>query len=333
LGVREGDLPHIAFVPLSYTRSLLSGRVLSLGPSPRSDFTGMLGVPGKERRFIPVLAQEIQRLPWDSLALNNCADRRVESLLGEFGPSSFRIVPGDPTGCPFVQLPATWDEYLRTRGSSTRRTLRSHLNRIHSLPGYRLHFASPSESREAIETLLRFHSLRWKRNLAKSRRALGDFLVRCAASGRFVVCGIHQGDKVIAMQGLFVEQRRRTIVAYMIAHNPEYAQYSPGVMLGCESLRRAIEDGYHHYSFSRGDQGYKMSLATDVQYLTNTMLWRRSIRAAAIEGGRRALSAAKSLARRVFRGWSGPRQARETSPAAAHNVASPSKRDGSQHRG
>jgi CelD/BcsL family acetyltransferase involved in cellulose biosynthesis len=89
-------------------------------------------------------------------------------------------------------------------------------------------------------------------------------------------------------------------VTYMIAHNPEYAQYSPGVMLTCESIRCAIEEGYHHYSLSLGDQGYKTSLATDVQFLTNAMLWRRSARAAAIDGGQRAFTATKSLARKVF---------------------------------
>lgn len=301
LGVRDVDLPHLAFLPLSFTRFPLTGRRLSLGPSPRSDFTGMLGSPGMEGRFIPALAEEIQRLSWDSLVLNNCADRRVAMLIEQFGSKRFRIVPGDPTPCPYIQLPATWEDYLNSRGRSTRKMIRSHLHRIQALPGYRLHFAPPGEA-EAIETLLRFHSLRWKKSLAKSRQDLGDFLARCAAAERFVVCTIYQGNEVIAVQGYFVEQRRRAIVTYMVAHNPEYAEYSPGVMLVCESIRHAIEQGYGHYNFSRGDQEYKRSLSTGVQYLSNSIVWRRSVRAGAIDGGRRAFSATKGLARRVVRG-------------------------------
>lgn len=301
LGVRDGDLPHSAFLPLSYAPVSFSGRVLSLGPSPRADFTGMVGAPGDEEHYIPALAEEIRRLPWDSLALNNCADRRIESLIREFDTSCFRVVAGDPTPCPYIQLPATWDDYLKSRGSSTRRTIRSHLNRIRSLPGYSLVFTPPHKALQAIETLLQLHSLRWKRKLTKTRQDFRDFLALCAASNRFLVCVMHQGDKVIAVQGLFVEQERRTTVAYMIAHNPEYAQYSPGVMLTCESIRHAIENRYDYYSLSRGEQGYKMSLVTDVQYLTNTLVWRRNIRAAAIDRGQRAFSAVKKLIRKVLR--------------------------------
>ena len=168
LGVRGEGHPHVAFVPLSYTNSPLNGRVLSLGPGARADFTGMLGVPGEEERFIPALAQELQRLPWDRLALNNASDPRAELLAAELGRRGLRIVSGDPTPCPHVELPATWEEYLSSRGRSTRRTLRSHLNRIQALPDYRLNFTLTHAPEGAVDNLLHFHSLRWKKSLAKS---------------------------------------------------------------------------------------------------------------------------------------------------------------------
>lgn len=304
LGVRPREGPYLAFLPLSFGRHPLLGsafnRQLRLGPSPRADFTGMLGMPGEEERFIPVLAREIERLSWDSLTVTNCADRRVEALIAEFTPSRYRFVAADPTPCPFVDLPSTWDGYLASRGRATRATIRKHLRRIERLPDYQLHLALPSEAESAIENLLKLHSMRWKQSLRKWRRLFGDFLTRCYASGRFAVLSMHQGSTVMAAQGFFIEPAQRRIVAYMIAHNPTYARFSPGTMLTCASIRRAIESGYDTYSFSLGAQPYKMSLATDVAYITNAMLWRRSATASARYRSGQAIFAARNLARRLL---------------------------------
>ncbi len=304
LGVRRGEGPYLAFLPLSFARHARLGfafhRELRLGPGPRADFTGMLGLPGDEDHFIPALAREIELLPWDSLTLANCADRRVVSLVAEFDSSRYRFVAADSTPCPFLKLPATWDSYLATRGPATRATLRKHLRRIERLPGYRLHFAPPSEAESAIEGLLRLHSARWKQSSQKWHRRFGEFFAKCYASGRFAVCAIYQGTTLVAAQGFFIDAAQRRVVAYMIAHNPQYSRYSPGTMLMCASIRRAIEHGYESYSFSLGAQPYKISFATDVAYITNAKLWRRSVRASARFRSGQALAAAKGFARRLL---------------------------------
>jgi CelD/BcsL family acetyltransferase involved in cellulose biosynthesis len=304
LGVRDGEGPYVAFLPLTLGRFPPFGpvlsRALSLGGSPRADFTGMVGVAGEESRFIPALAREIEALPWDNFALNSCDDRRIAALIGEFLPNRYQTVRGEATPCPYVELPPTWEEYLAGRGRSTRRTIRSHLRKIESLPGYRLHFAPSDEAEEAIDTLLRVNSMRWKKDLQSWQQAYGELFSRCYASGRFQVAAMYQGEALMAAQGFYVEHKRRTVVAYMIGHNPEYAQFSPGVMLGCASIRRAIEEGYRRYELSRGDQAYKISLATDVKYTTNTTLRRRGVREAALNAGREGFFAAKRLARNLL---------------------------------
>jgi CelD/BcsL family acetyltransferase involved in cellulose biosynthesis len=304
LGVRRGEAPYLAFLPLSFARHPRLGspfhRELRLGPGPRADFTGLLGLPGEEAHFIPALAREIELLPWDSLTLANCADGRVVSLVAEFSSSRYRFVAADSTPTPFVKLPSTWDSYLATRGPATRATLRKHLRRIERLPGYRLHFAQPSEAESAIEDLLRLHSARWKQSFQKWHRLFGEFFAKCYASGRFAVCAIYQGTTLVAAQGFFIDTPQRRIVAYMIAHNPEYSRFSPGTMLMCASIRHAIEHGYESYSFSLGAQPYKVSFATDVAYITNAKLWRRSVRASARFRGGQAIKAAKGFARKLL---------------------------------
>lgn len=304
LAVRDGEGPYVAFLPLTLGRFPPYGpvlsRALSLGGTPRADFTGMVGVAGEESRFIPALAREIEALPWDNFALSSCDDRRIAALIGEFLPNRYQTVRGEATPCPYVELPPTWEEYLEGRGRSTRRTIRSHLRKIESLPGYRLHFAPSDEADAAIETLLRVNSMRWRKDLRDWQHVYGELFARCYSSGRFQVAAMYQGEALMAAQGFFVEHKRRTVVAYMIGHNPEYAQFSPGVMLGCASIRRAIEEGYHRYELSRGDQAYKISLATDVKYTTNTTVRRKGVREAALNAGREGFFAAKRLARNLL---------------------------------
>ncbi len=304
LGVRDGNGPYVAFLPLTFGRFPPVGpalsRVLWLGGSPRADFTGMVGVGGEESRIIPVLAREIEALPWDNFAISSCADRRIATLVEQFLPNRFQILPGEATPCPYVELPSTWEEYLEGRGRSTRRTIRSHLRKIESLNGYRLDFPPSNQADAAIETLLRVNSMRWKKDLRDWQQVYGELFARCYASGRFQVAAMYQGEALMAAQGFFVEDKRRTVVAYMIGHNPEYAQFSPGVMLGCASIRRAIEEGYQRYELSRGDQAYKISLATDVKYTTNTTLRRKGVRVAALNVGREGFFAAKRLAQNLL---------------------------------
>jgi CelD/BcsL family acetyltransferase involved in cellulose biosynthesis len=303
LGVRDGEGPYVAFLPLTLGRFPPLGpalsRALSLGGSPRADFTGLVGVRGEESRFIPALAREIEALPWDNFALSSCDDRRIAALIDEFLPR-YQVVRGEATACPYVELPATWEEYLDSRGHSTRRTIRYRLRKIESLPGYRLHFPPSDEAEGAIDALLRVNSMRWKKNLRAWQHVYGELFSRCYASGRFQVAAMYQGEALMAAQGFFIEHKRRTVYAYMIGHNPAYAQFSPGVMLGCVSIRRAIEEGYQRYELSRGDQAYKLSLSTDVKYTTNTTLRRRGVREAALNAGRESFFAAKRLARNLL---------------------------------
>jgi CelD/BcsL family acetyltransferase involved in cellulose biosynthesis len=301
LGAREADGPYLAFLPLSFGRFPRIGpaltRELSLAGSPRADFTGMLGVAGQEWRFIPALAREIEALPWDNLTLSDYADARIAALAAELGSRRYSLASGETIPCPYVELPKTWEAYLDSRSHATRRTIRTKMRKIESLPGYRLHFAPLEEARDAVETLLRLNSSRWKKNLRTWRDLFEGLLTRCYASGRFRVVAMYHGNILMAAQGSFVDPTKRTMLGYMMGYNVEYARFSPGTMLICASIRRAIEEGYDRYDLSRGGQTYKTSLATHFAYTTHTTLSRRGVRVVAVNAARQSLIAAKRVAR------------------------------------
>jgi CelD/BcsL family acetyltransferase involved in cellulose biosynthesis len=301
LGVRDGEGPYLAFLPLSYRRFPARGPVLShelsLAGTPRADLTGMLGVAGEERHFIPALAREIKNLPWDTFTLSDYADTRLATLVHELDANGCHTALGEKTPCPFIELPPTWDEYVDSRSHATRRTIRAKLRKIESLPGYRLHFAPPGEAGDAIQTLLRMNSVRWRKDLRIWQRLFSDLFARCYASGRFLIGAMYHGETLMAIQGSFIEPQTRTLLGYMMGYNEEYSRFSPGMMLICASIRYAIEASYQRYDLSRGGQAYKISLATNVHYRAHAAASRGGVRGALVEARRRGLSAVKRMAR------------------------------------
>src|SRR5579862_4983078 len=157
LAVHENAGEYLALLPLSIERFPANGltlnRELSLAGNPRADFTGMLGAPGEETRFIPALAREIERLRWDNFTLEDYADPRIADLVAHFERKGYHAVAGEPTPSPFIDLPETWEGYLASRSAATRRTIRARLRKMESLPGYRFYFAPPEEAAGAIEAL------------------------------------------------------------------------------------------------------------------------------------------------------------------------------------
>jgi CelD/BcsL family acetyltransferase involved in cellulose biosynthesis len=301
LAVREGDGPYLAFLPLTCSRFPRFGpplnRELCLAGSPRADYTGMLAVPDAPWDVIKTLAHAVEGLAWDNFTLNDYADPRIRAMISEFACDRYRVVPGETTTCPFVQLPATWEEYIGSRSYATRRTLRAKMRKIEGLPGFRLHVAQGRDADAEIETLLRVNSVRWNKNLRKRRRVFGELFARCYAAGCFNITVLYDGETVLAAQGSFVDPRNRRIFGYMMGYNAQYSRLSPGSVLVGLCIRRAIEQGYSRYDLARGDEGYKASLATDIDYTTHTTLTRKSIRVAAVNASRRGFFAAKGLAR------------------------------------
>lgn len=304
LAVRETGGPYLALLPLRIERFPSIGpalnRELALAGNPRADYTGMLGVAGEESRFLPALARDITALRWDNFTLTDYSDNRIAALVALFRKDGCRVTTPEPTQSPYIELPATWDEYVSSRSCGTRRTIRNKLRRIESLPGYRYEIAAPHEATPAIEALLRINSCRWKKSLAKRRATFGELFARCYASGCVRISTIRLDDKVIAAQASFLDRDARVAHGYMMGYDAAYSKYSPGAAIVWASIRDAIEWGFRRFDLSRGGESFKTSLATGVSHTAHATLTRPGVRVAAVNAGRRSFFAAKGLARQLL---------------------------------
>jgi CelD/BcsL family acetyltransferase involved in cellulose biosynthesis len=305
LGVRDGDGPYAAFLPLGDGRFPIVGpplnRELYLAGIPRADYTGMLVANGYERRVIPALARYIEKLPWDNFTLNDWPDQRIAALIAEFPEMQYRATKADPSPCPFIELPATWDEYVKSRGRHMRQTLKAKLRKVEMLEGFRWEVARRSEADGAIERLLDLNAVRWNKSRSKREKTFGELFRRCYASGSFLIGSIKIGGLTIASQGSFIDRDTKTVLGYMMAFDPAYKHVSPGSAMVALSIRTAIENGFAFYDLSRGDEAYKKSFATATRFSNHVTLTRRTLKVAAVNVGRTGFFTAKNIARGILR--------------------------------
>ncbi|HEY3676789.1 MAG TPA: GNAT family N-acetyltransferase [Candidatus Tumulicola sp.] len=305
LAVRDGDGPYIALLPLGDGRFPTFGpalnRELYLAGIPRADFTGVLIAKGEEHRVIPALARYIETLPWDNFTLNDWPDDRIAALIAEFPEMKYRAKKADPSPCPFIELPASWEAYLDTRTKHFRRTVRSKMRKLEAQPGFHFVVATQEESDAAIDRLLELNAARWNKSRRKRNRTFRELFRRLHASGNFILGSIKIDDLTIATQGSFVEPRTKTMLGYMMAYDAAYSDLSPGSMLVALSIRYAIENGFACYDLSRGSESYKQSLASDTRYSNHVTLTRRTLRVAAVNAGRTSYFAAKAIARNILK--------------------------------
>jgi hypothetical protein len=106
-----------------------------------ADYTGLISIPESEADAITAFAQQIKRMNWADLVLNNfCgSDVRFSKLVSCFSQSKFTISQTDRVSevdqidnslCPYVDLPEEWDAYLETISSNTRQKLRRLLRAV-----------------------------------------------------------------------------------------------------------------------------------------------------------------------------------------------------------
>ncbi|MFO0679305.1 MAG: GNAT family N-acetyltransferase [Polyangiaceae bacterium] len=295
-----------------------------------SDYVGVLTAPGREREvataFADVLASEDVGV-WDDFvfsAMNGEAPfvRAWLDVLRERNLEPELEVTGR---CPYVRLPATWEEYLAMLDGGDRyivsRALRD-LEKWAGKDGFALHRAEDAASlSEGWRILTSLHGERWS-----ERGSKGVF-----ASSRFskfheeVMAHLLAGtDGRLDLMWLTVKGEPIAAVYNVVHAGKTYFYQSgrkldlpkgirAGIVLHALAIRRAIAEGQREYDFLNGEAQYKRQLATAVRDLV-------TIRASASTLRARAVAAATNLAERAIESVRSPASVR--SPLSTRGSAS-----------
>ena len=166
--------------------------------------------------------------------------------------------------CPYIPLPATWDEYFyslrRKRRGNLRRALQS-LQREHAVEFKKHTYAG--DLREQMQGFFELQQKRWE------RRNLGGVLSSGTRREFYLeLANVMAQKKWLDLSSLTVDGRIASAVYgfkynqrfyyYITAFDPDYAQYSLGNLHIMYLLEDAIKDGLNKFDLLRGDEVYKL---------------------------------------------------------------------------
>lgn len=290
---------HLHVLPVRRLELLATG---DEGPDEIcSDYVGVLCADGYHAEVASTLARLIvaERAlgRWDELRMPNMSgeDPMVEPLRSALVEAGAHATVTEVGRSPYVALPRSWDEYLRSLHGQDRYLVTRAERELQKWAGrdpIRLERAStPEELAEGKRILQTLHQERWQ-----ERGAEGVF-----ASARFtrfhdeVMNELLVGkDARLDLMWLTVKGEPIAAVYNFVFRGKVYFYQSgrkldvpkgvkPGISIHAYAMRRAIEENLREYDFLNGLSQYKRKLATGTHTLVSLRAFAPSLRARAVE--------------------------------------------------
>ncbi len=280
---QDGDAHYCAFLPLKVStyqdeKTGLFCDEIRMAGNYGADYTGFLCRPGLEDAAADAFAAHIGRENWTTVTFDYfyTASSRLDRLLAGFPKDQFvqaSTEHGNPdnidnTICPYVNLPACWEDYLATHMSAqTRQKLRRFMRMVQSSPDYSITHATPETIERDLDTLFRLWRIKWaarKGNKIDRLIALTrEMLLDAFNQGALDVPVLWFQGRPLGVLANLLDRQKKTILFYITGRDEEWTTPSPGLLLHGFAIRDAIAQGYRVYDFLRGNEAYKYSFGVE----------------------------------------------------------------------
>jgi CelD/BcsL family acetyltransferase involved in cellulose biosynthesis len=292
----------VGILPLAIARyrGLPLRRVSFLG-APLSDYQDLISEAGRAAEcagaFFAHLREHAAR--WDLVDL---ADVREDSALAQMQMPGLIVAPHRI--CPFLALPASWENYQQTLGRNLRGNLGRKRRQLEARLGARFDTVPAGEIEPALETLYRLHNRRWRRRgLAGAFAAEGvrsfhrEVAPLLAARGWLRLHRLQAGGATRAV--LYCFGHRGRVYYYLGGFDLALSNYGPGNLLLAHAIAQAIDEGAAELDFLRGDEHYKFEWGARERRTVRLVWAHPTVRATLARGLNRIEREAEALGSRL----------------------------------
>jgi hypothetical protein len=208
-----------------------------------------------------------------------------QKILGNIRYST-RIVPEFTSY--YVPITGTWEEYLKTRGKNTQRTLRYSRKKLFSLPEgvYFQCVEDPEILPEALERYIRIEQSGWKKNLdftiggSEQNMLFHKELLKHLAD-RHMVAIYFLTSKTTDIASTILYKHKSTVYSARITYRPTYAKYSPGVILNTEIIKTLFGTHYQECDFfgfdGEGKNTFKKTWCSGTLQIVTIQIYKKSL--------------------------------------------------------
>ena len=247
-----------------------------------SDYHDLLAMPGREASIADAFYQWLRRrADWQ---IADLPQLRETSLLRSHLPRAevgLTWLDAPQEACPFLLLPQTWDELLKTFGKKTRSNIGYYERGLRKVYAVEIGAVTEAETLDAeMDRLFDLHQRRWNqrwlpgvfggrrvqqfhRDAARAllgRDYLRLFTLKLDGETQACLYCFSFGDRLCYYQGGF---------------EPTLAKWSLGTVLTAHAMQTAITEGRAVFDFLRGDEPYKAKWTDQAQTNTRRLLTRR----------------------------------------------------------
>jgi CelD/BcsL family acetyltransferase involved in cellulose biosynthesis len=239
--------------------------LILVGSTDVCDYRDIIITPGKEEEVFNALGQFFAEGPWEYLELNGISElsptiQFLPVLMQSFG---FRVVQEVEEVALNLELPQTWEGFLQRLNSKDRHELRRKMRRLEKETAFemlRVDGGSPLNSKMEIFFDLHRKSRKDKAEFMtpKMEDYFREISARFQERGWLSLSFLRLSGNEVASFFSFVFSG--TEYVYNSGYDPEFARFSPGIVLAGHCIRQAIETGMTGFNFLRGREEYKYHL-------------------------------------------------------------------------
>ena len=283
-----------------------------------SEYVGLIAERGREQGVADAFSRALcdgRFGECDEVVLSGLdGDAPLSSLLGPSLSRNGLLVEVTKLGsAPYVSLPSTWEEYLRSLSGSGRYLVNRSLRDFDGWAGNRsrvVRVTNAAQLEEGMRVLVRLHEERWRADGRPGAFASRDFrafheavLPELLAQGALELSWLCVGEDPVAVSYSLVWNNR--VQFYQGGRTIDVPKgIRPGIVLHAHSIRQAIEAGREEYDFLAGDGQYKRQLASTERAVSSI----RGVISQGREQTRRRLEQGIDLLRLARTRWRGRRE-------------------------
>jgi CelD/BcsL family acetyltransferase involved in cellulose biosynthesis len=301
----DGGLVGLAPLYAARYHGLPLRRVAFLGTGA-SDYLDLIALPEQAAAccdaFLAHLATHRGR--WDMIDLQQL--REGTPLSHASPPQALRSRLVVQETCPYVALPAGWEEFAATLGKK----LRSNIGYYRRLLAREFQVSwetvKNGDLPDAMEELFRLHQRRWR-----GRGLPGAFAHPRARRFHLAVARDLLDRGWLRLHRLRLDGETRAALYcfqyhdkgyyYLGGFEPSFSRYSLGTVLTAHAIEDAIAHGAREFDFLRGDEPYKYTWKPSERQNLRLLLWKPSFPSCLTPALNRAERAIEREAKRVAR--------------------------------
>jgi CelD/BcsL family acetyltransferase involved in cellulose biosynthesis len=279
IAVRSGSqLAGVA--PLMRTRSWAGEKLEFAGSGTiGSDYLDFIIRRGFEERVTPMMSQFIADRGM-TLRLVRMTPASIAREAGEtLWRKNWQVVSTPAEICPFIDLPADFESFLATLGSSHRYNYRRRLKNLERDFDMNIERAATDEERRnALHTVIGLHLARWRErggsdafNSAAVFAFHEEFTQLALERGWLRMMVIRLDDRPAA--ALYGFRYGTTYSFYQSGFEPALSKTSAGLVMIGLTIKDAIAEGATRYDFLHGDESYKFLWTKTVRQLVRLEMY------------------------------------------------------------